>query len=140
MRQITREDVLMGRDKQAPLTADMERNLQRLLQALNALQFGVFQKQLTITSGYRPPTINAAAGGASRSTHMTCQAADIAGVALAEHLAANTDVLQKLGLYLEDPAYTWTANGGWCHVQITAPKSGRRVFQPYPGPPKNPKP
>ena len=35
-------------------------------------------------------------------------------------------VLQKIGLWLEDPSST----KGWTHLQIVPPKSMRRVFYP----------
>lgn len=55
-----------------PATADHERNLSRLSDFLAKIPF-----DLTVTSGYRAPNVNAAVGGAQTSQHMNGLAADI---------------------------------------------------------------
>lgn len=79
-----------------------------------------------VSSGYRPGRFNKAAGGASRSSHMTCEAVDFkdADGSLAKWCLANLTVLKDAGLYLENP----TKTVGWLHVQIRPTKN--RVFNP----------
>lgn len=83
-----------------------------------------------VSSGWRPPTINAATPGAAvRSKHLSCQAVDLYDPDgdLDEWCLANAaTVLRDLGLWLEHPA----ATKGWCHVQTVPPGSRNRVFYP----------
>lgn len=62
------------------------------------------------------------------SCHLTGEAVDIADPdgKLGAWLKENKKKLEELGLYVEDLKYT----PGWCHLQIRAPKSGRRFFIP----------
>jgi zinc D-Ala-D-Ala carboxypeptidase len=115
----------MGRDVAQPLTEIQESNLARLLTALNLVR-RAYGKPLTVSSGYRPAAINAAAGGAKRSAHMTCEACDFRDLdkTFAKWCLANLDVLVRAGLYLENPDFTPT----WVHLQIRPTKN--RVFNP----------
>jgi hypothetical protein len=54
---ISRDEILMGRDKQAPLTGPMEVNLEKLLKAVNKFR-AVWGKPMKVTSGYRPAAIS----------------------------------------------------------------------------------
>lgn len=123
---ISRDEVLMGRDKQYPLDSELENNLGLLLTALNKLR-AIYGKPMYVTSGYRPGNFNAAAGGAKKSAHMSCQAVDFkdADKKLRDWCLNNLKVLEECGLYLEDPSYTPT----WIHLQIRPTKN--RVFKPY---------
>lgn len=122
---ITRKEVLMGRDKDHPLTPAQEDNLGRLLTALNIVR-RAYGKPLTVSSGYRPAAINANVGGAKRSAHMTCEACDFSdpNKEFATWCMANIDVLVRAGLYLEHPDYT----KNWVHLQIRPTKN--RIFIP----------
>lgn len=124
---IKRDEVLMGRQLEYPLTPELEANLETLLKALNKLR-KAYGKPMVVSSGYRPGKYNVAAGGAKKSNHMTCQACDFkdANGDLDKWCMANLNVLEECGLYLEHP----DATKGWCHLQTTAPKSGNRVFKP----------
>lgn len=123
---ISPQEILMGREVAAPLTPEMKQNLDILLVAVNKLR-ALWGKPLVVSSGYRPPAQNAAAGGAKASNHMICGAVDFKDDgSLAKFLISRLDVLEACGLWLESPDKT----PGWVHVQIFAPKSGRRVFQP----------
>lgn len=126
-RKITRKEVLMGRDVANPLTPEMETNLETLLIAVNLIR-DLYGKPMTVSSGYRPAAANAAAGGAKRSAHLTCEAVDFADPdrKLMQWLLRNLDILEKAGLYLESPIGT----PHWCHLQTRPPKSGKRVFIP----------
>lgn len=117
----------MGREKLSPLTKEMEANLVKLLDCLNKFR-QAYGKPMTVSSGYRPPEQNAAAGGANKSNHMICLAADFRDTdgQLDAFCLKNLKLLEQCGLYLEDPAST----PGWCHLQAISPKSGNRVFKP----------
>ncbi len=52
-------------------------NLKKLAKELEVLRAATGGKAISITSGYRSPSHNAAVGGATKSRHMTGQAADI---------------------------------------------------------------
>jgi len=122
---ISREEVLMGRDKEFPLTPEQEKNLANLLTALNKLR-AAYGKPMRITSGYRPGKYNVAAGGAKKSSHLTCEACDFADPdgKLDAWCLINLPLLEECGLYLEHPMNTV----GWCHLQTRPTKN--RVFVP----------
>lgn len=129
---ITLTDYWMGRDREFPLalTPQIEKNAALTVQLVNALlvRFGEGRK---VTSGWRPPEVNAkTAGAAPKSKHMTGQAIDLADpegdlddwLMSAEGQAA----MAELGLWHEHPA----ATKGWAHLQTVPPRSGRRTFYP----------
>jgi hypothetical protein len=122
---ISKEEILMGRDKDSPLDDLQKKNLEILVVALNIVR-KAYAKPMTVSSGYRPPNINKKVGGAKSSSHMTLEACDFQDLdgELAKWCLANLKVLEKSGLYLEDPKYT----KGWVHLQTR--KTKRRVFIP----------
>lgn len=126
-KKLTLQEYLMGRDKQNPITLDQLNNANKLLLAVNSL-LAHYNKPVTISSGYRPMSINAKVGGAKLSAHITCEAVDIAdpNQELANWCLNNIPLLEKYGLYLENPAHTPT----WVHLQIRKPRSGNRIFNP----------
>lgn len=142
---ITLADYWMGRDQThgLQLSVDLRRNAARTVEWANSLLVlakgaGVTLKPsprtgTMVSSGWRPPAINAATPGASAtSLHMQCRAIDIHDHdgSLGRWAKANADtVLRDLVLWIEDPAYT-RGPPGWLHVQDKAPASGRRVFIP----------
>lgn len=125
---ISRDEVLMGREKLYPLTPEQETNLTHLLDCLNQFRT-IYGKPMTVSSGYRPEAINSTVpGSAKKSNHIMCLACDFKDLdgSLDKYCLDNLDVLKKCGLYLEDPAST----SSWTHLQAIAPKSGNRVFKP----------
>ena len=120
-------DYLDSRDIAAPLTRQMSENMCRLLVAINMLR-DRYSKPLIVSSGYRPASLNAAAGGRPGSAHMTCEAIDIADAngELKKWLVANPSTLEDLDLYQEDPTVTTT----WVHLQTRKTASGKRIFLP----------
>jgi len=120
-------EFLMGRHLEYPLTLELALNAAQLLAAINYLR-GVYGKPLTVSSGYRPGHFNKRAGGAKNSSHLTCEAIDIADPdgKFGEWCLANLHHLEHANLYLENPAYT----PGWAHLQARRPVSGNRVFIP----------
>lgn len=117
----------MSREIEYPLTPELKQNLDKLLVAVNRLR-AMWGKPLIVSSGYRPGKYNKAAGGAQNSCHLTCEAVDFRDpdAELAKWLISRLDVLENCGLYMESPDRT----KGWVHVQLRAPTSGRRIFQP----------
>jgi len=123
---ITEKEYLMGRDAAAPLTPDMQQNMEKLLIAVNLLR-DLYGKPMRVSSGYRPAAVNSTTPGASKtSCHLTCEACDFADPdrKLIQWCLRNLDILAKAGLYMESPINTPT----WVHLQVRAPKSGKRVF------------
>lgn len=140
---ITLNDYWMGRDKQYPfaLSTDIKRNAETTVELANKLLTlakvaGVTletnpRTKTIVSSGWRPPEVNAAVpGAAAKSKHMTGQAIDLYDPDgdLDDWCMSDggQKVLADLGLWLEHPS----ATKGWCHVQTVPPRSGRRVFYP----------
>jgi hypothetical protein len=120
---VTREEILMGRDKANPLSEEQEANLKDLLARIHIVR-EAYGKPLVVSSGYRPPSVNQAAGGATRSSHMSCQAVDFRDPngEFSRWCLANMDIIRQAGLYLEDPRWTQRPDGkggfsGWTHLQ-----------------------
>lgn len=120
---ISRNEVLMGREVEYPLTPEVEANLNRLLAAVNELR-ALYGKPMAVSSGYRPGRFNAAAGGAKSSSHMSCEAVDFKDADGAIKKWITVDILKECGLYMEDP----TRTPSWCHVQIRPTKN--IIFKP----------
>ena len=84
-------------------------NLQRLAERLELLRIHWANRAITVTlhGGWRPPDINAAAGGAVLSRHLTGEAADIKvqGVkpSIVVAVALDTGLFGGIGVYP-----TWT--------------------------------
>lgn len=123
---ITREEILMGRDTEYPLSPELETNLMRLLVALNKFR-QIYGKPMHVTSGYRPGIYNKKAGGSIRSAHLTLEACDFADAdgSLANFCVQNLKLLVECGLWLESPLRT----KGWVHLQIRS-IPGVRIFEP----------
>ena len=120
-------EILMGREKEYPRDKGLQMNLTRLLLAVNELR-KVYAHPMIVTSGYRPGHYNRSAGGAQNSAHLTCEAVDISDSsrALTSWIMSNRWILDRCGLYMEDPRYT----SSWVHLQTRAPASGNRIFIP----------
>lgn len=140
---ITIADYFMGRREKYPLalTPDIEREALRTVDLANKLltqaqTYGVTVdihpvNKSPVSSGWRPPEVNAATpNAAAKSKHMTGQAIDIYDPDgdLDEWLMTGEGqaALVALGLWHEHPA----ATRGWAHVQTIPPRSGRRTFFP----------
>ncbi len=129
---IQRQEILKDREKQYPLTKEMESNLLDLLLKLNVLR-QAWGKPMIISSGYRPGHFNDLAKGATRSKHMICQAVDIHDPehALTNWLLAEPNRLKDFGFWMEHPEHC----PSWTHLQTTPPPSGVRVFRIKPAMP-----
>lgn len=130
-------DILMNRIKYDELTADMKASIKKLHSALHDLETAWLKgggKPFVVSSGYRSPAQNAAAGGAKASLHMQCKACDIVDTdgKLDAWLTNHQDLLANLGLWQEHP----DATKGWSHCDVgvredkVRPNCGRRQFKP----------
>lgn len=140
---LTLKDYWQGRDATNPLDMSpaIDKNARRQVELVNKLlafaeQSGVFphlhpSTGTILSSGWRPPSVNAATKGASRtSMHMTGEACDfydpdnsIDRWCLS---AAGQAAMTAVGIWLEHP----DATPGWSHWQQRPPGSGNRVFRP----------
>lgn len=120
---ISRDEILMGRDKEYLLTPEIEANLKILLENVNKLRT-LYGKPMIVSSGYRPGKYNINAGGAKNSTHLTCQAVDFKDIDGALKKFCTVEILEQCGLYMEHPDSTPT----WLHVQTRPTKN--RIFKP----------
>jgi hypothetical protein len=134
-----------GRDKafRDELTEEIRRNAaETVAKANELLKRAGFEHVCSVNSGWRPHRVNAATVNASATSHhVTGRAIDLPDPdrSLAAWCVANLDVLAEIGLWLEDPRWTFDASGDhWVHVQTVPPRSGHRVFVPSDTPAKDP--
>lgn len=125
------------------LTDEIRRNAEDTVAKANELlKRAGFKHVCSVNSGWRPKQVNEATPNASKTSHhLVGKAIDLPDPdrTLAAWCVANPDALAEIGLWMEDPRWTYDENGEhWVHVQIVAPKSGRRVFIPFDTPPKDP--
>lgn len=145
-RVITRADYMMGRDLRYPdaVTPEIEANVVLLLEATNlfiaaavseGVPIGIDEKTGTpVASGLRPKVLNDRTQNAGAdSTHIWGLGLDLQDILPARLLARFAlrcarpgGMLERWGLYMERPQ--WTPD--WVHLQLRAPKSGRRVYIP----------
>lgn len=115
-------------DRAAHASDEVKKNAEQLLASLNAFlnELNVFD--VKISSGFRTPEANEAANGAKKSLHMEGKAIDLEDQdgSLDDLFQNNLELMEKYGLYLENPDYTKL----WSHIQNKAPRSGRRIFIP----------
>lgn len=116
---ISKKEILMNRDVQYKddYTQEISNNIDKLLISLNKFR-EAYGKPMTVSSGWRPESVNKAIGGAKKSNHtvgLACDFVDKDGK-LAE-FALKMDQEGKLkewGLWLENP----TKTTGWIHLDI----------------------
>lgn len=133
---ITLDGLLMRRVDVAELSPAMSGNAHALVSRVNAL-LAAYSGIVAVSSGYRPPDVNRAVGGAALSWHQQCAAVDLVDVdgKLWAYCLNNLELCADLGLWLEDKRWTPT----WIHLQIYPPKSGNRIFVPNNKPPAAPR-
>lgn len=135
---ISKDELLKGRDKTyaSDYTQQISDNLDELLPIINQVR-STYGIPMTVTSGWRPPSLNASTpGAANHSLHEEGLAVDIldADGKLLAWVLQNLPMIKDLGIYLED--FRWTPN--WVHFGIRPPKSGHRIFVPSSAPAKAP--
>ena len=143
----------MGRDvTHAPdLTPEITENAVALLHAVNALlEFAEADgvrpaldehTGTYVASGWRPPAVNDRTANSAKgtSTHLSGEGIDLQDHAdrrLAVWCCRNTDLLERLGLYAENPCWTGGVSP-WLHLQSRPPKSRRRFYIPSATQPAN---
>lgn len=137
----------MGRDQEhsADLTESVRNNAQFLLERVNRLLAKAAEANVepdidvrtgtAVASGWRPKTVNDRTANAGKSSrHITGSAIDLRDSqperTLARWCLRNLDLLDEIGLWMEDPQWTPT----WVHLQAVPPGSGRRVYVPSTAP------
>lgn len=115
-----------------PLPPDVEKNVTILIERLSLIR-EAYGRPMIITSGYRSKEdqMRIYAGKVKvpmGSAHLIGAAADVSDRdrSLAGFCYANISLLEKVGLWCEDPTRTPT----WLHFQIYPPASGSRFFLP----------
>lgn len=131
---ISKDELLQGRDKQYPndYTQQVSDNLDMILPLLNQIRIA-WGKPMKVNSGWRPTSVNSKVPGAApTSKHTQGLAADISDVdgSLWAWVLQNLDLMQKLGIYMEDRRWTPT----WVHFGFGPPASGKRIFIPSSSP------
>lgn len=129
---ITDKQYFMGRDilyKDA-LTPEIIQNVHILLPKVNALLADLGITDVQVSSGWRPPELNAVTPGASKkSLHMIGKAVDIYDPqhVLYDRIFADYNLLLDNGLWMEDKDSTPT----WCHLDCGI-RTARpvRIFKP----------
>lgn len=124
---VTPEEYFKDQDT-SKITHEQYCNAMRLLHVINLLRedMGI---PFIVNSGFRSKEHNLKIGGSQNSHHMHCRAIDLRdtnGLIKAQLQANDHAMLKKYDLYMESPLFTPT----WCHLQIVAPRSGVRVFNP----------
>lgn len=131
---LTLKDYFMGRDVSCAkeLTPEITANATELLMRINALLSDLNITNVQISSGWRPPSINAnVKGAAKKSAHMTGLACDLKGQDVAIAILKSPDLLKKYSLWLENPSHTSSSSGGWTHLDMVQ-RSARplQMFNP----------
>jgi len=116
-------------------TEEINNNSIILLDKINHLLNELGIDKGDVTSGWRPPSINAkTANAAKRSAHMMGKAVDLLdnhNQDLAKLIGSRPDLLRKYDLFMEDMNSTRGQNTNWCHLDYMA-RSDRpsRIFIP----------
>ena len=133
---ISMNELLSGQCTFDACTPEQKKNLTILLEKVNKVR-SAYGKPMIVTSGLRtmkhhldiyarkgifPPKVP------TKSNHLFGRAVDFAdgNGELKKWVLNNMKVMEDAGLYMEDFSATKT----WLHVQIVAPKSGKRFFKP----------
>lgn len=156
---ITHDSYFKGRDKQyaSELRPEIINNAEYTIKTINKLLLACFDDTGIMfdqcNSGWRPLEVNAmTANSGKASYHIKARAIDIADGdgtktleenprILARWTMANERLLEKLGLWCEDPRWTARYNEVhkewfcWVHYQTLPPGSGKKFYIPTATPP-----
>jgi hypothetical protein len=115
-----------------PLTEEVKAHVVILIAKLSDLR-EIYGRPMIVTSGFRSRADQEAIYKHSKkvpygSAHLSGRAADVADRdgSLAAFCYSNIPLLEKIGLWCEDP----TRTRGWVHFQTYPPVSGNRFFMP----------
>ncbi len=131
---ISLDQYFMGRVAQYPadFTPEIRANAEDLLNRVNGLLGelgqleGLMSQNIQVSSGWRPPSINAATpGSAKRSLHMVGKAVDIVDPhrILYGMIMKHADLLHKYGLWMESMISAPT----WCHLDCSTARVDRNI-------------
>jgi uncharacterized protein YcbK (DUF882 family) len=130
--EITIKDYLMGRNKvyASEFNSSITDNAKFLLIMVNHLLTDLRVLPVTVTSGWRPASLNRTIPtAAKKSLHTIGRAVDISDPDghIAKLILGRPELLRKYGLWMEDKSFTPT----WVHLDI-GDRSPRelRVFKP----------
>lgn len=132
---ISMKEILMGRAKFEDLDSETQENLTILHERINKLRTA-YGKPLTVNDGYRRPQ-DIPKNGAAKSKHLFGQAIDLDDDDthyLWDWVKENLELMQEIGLWIEDPRWTHGKVGTWMHFQTVPPGSGKRIFIPSSAP------
>jgi len=126
-------DFISKKDRRKQYPNDFNQQIQdnavKLLAKVNAFLNELGIESAQVTSGWRPPSVNAnTPNSAKRSLHMMGLAVDILDdkdQSLAKLVPNKSDLLRKYGLWVEDKDSTRGKNTNWCHLDC-----GQRTDRP----------
>lgn len=130
---VSLKDYWMGRDATHfdEMTREIVENAKDLLKRVNALLNEIQVLKVKVNSGWRPPSINKAAGGSPNSKHLSGNAIDLDDdIARTLSDKITLELLEKHDLVMEHPDATHGPKGTWVHLQRLPVKSGKRIFYP----------
>lgn len=132
---IIMSEILQGRAELGDLKGETLENIIILFERINKLRTA-YGKPMKVNDGYRRP-VDTPKNGAKLSKHLIGAAIDIDDDeegTLWKWTLENLQLLQEIGLWIEDPRWTHGKVGTWMHFQILPPKSGKRIFIPSTAP------
>jgi hypothetical protein len=133
---ITVDDIITSsgrypkRAKSPELTDELKTNATKLCDAVNGLLTELkWNKPVSISSGFRPSTVNSKVKGASKkSLHQMCLALDVFQIKPVNELGllirktqsnlGKNGILAKYGLMMEAIEATVGKNSLWCHLDM----------------------
>jgi hypothetical protein len=132
---ISYKEILGSKCKLQDLDPEIQENIETLHKRINTLRRH-YGKPMTVNSGLRFSE-DQPKNAATKSNHLIGAAIDIDDDdqgTLWNWVKDNLQLLQKIGLWIEDPRWTHGKVGTWMHFQIVPPKSGKRIFIPSSAP------
>mgnify|MGYP006921285096 CR=1 FL=1 len=134
---ITVDDVITSsgrypeRAKSSELTDEVKSNMGKLVDAVNNLLTDIkWTKEVSISSGFRPSSVNAGVkGAAKKSAHMTGEAVDLLQnkkdkqelgmlIRKTQNNQGKQGILAKYGLMMEKLENTIGNNTDWVHLDV----------------------
>lgn len=113
-------------------TEKQKKNLGKLVKALNILGV-VYPDPVAVIRGLRTEKQNEAVGGIPNSPHLTGEAVDLQDKdhKLSQFILNNVDLLERVGLYMENPYYciSKTTGNNWIHLQTR--RASQTIFKPF---------